>query len=548
MASTKTIAMAALLAVAANLTQSAPLEQARIETADGITHVQRRAAACPHWLRFWCAKLAAMQLAALAPAEEADDLFEGDIQVGHTHHGIELIGAQYGRQVAAEVAKHLHITLPDRLRRGATAKMNLLWKGGVMVYKYRSGTPSSTIKKFADAMLHWEASTSLRFKFRTTETDYVEVYTPSKGGCSSALGRDGGRQTIQLDTRCSYGNAVHEIGHAFGFSHEQSRPDALTYVTIHPENIKDRKAHNFRQKLPTEVDSMGSTYDFGSIMHYGATAFTKNNQKTITAKKGNPSFGQRTALSASDISQAYKLYSPLEQCLKSCTGTVNHGKSYSCNQQLSCDQGCRMRFSQGYSKATCLQKCDRTGSSGCSLKVGVKTTFQMCYSCHAPPPTHSYVGCYSDDAHRDLQDGPKQYGYTAGTCAAACKNYKYSALQNGGWCVCGNKYASEAKYTKRSDTECNQGFVQGGGPWRNAVFKLTAWPKYGADDIPKQCAQGCNYDAQYATPAPVQSYYNARCSVHPISWYQKCKTGYVECGSTSSGCPWLQKKIKCCRV
>ena len=71
----------------------------------------------------------------------------------------------------------------------------------------------------------------------------------------------------------------------------------------------------------------------------------------------------------------------LDQCLASCSGTYNHGKSYSCNQQLSCDMACRMRFEQGRSEPQCTSACDRTGSSGCSLKVGA-ATFTMCQRCH----------------------------------------------------------------------------------------------------------------------------------------------------------------------
>ena len=91
-----------------------------------------------------------------------------------------------------------------------------------------------------------------------------------------------------------------------------------------------------------------------------------------------------------------------------------------------------------------------------------------------PPSVHmrGYMGCYKDDDHRDLQDRPKLYGFTVDTCAKACEDYLYFALQNGGHCMCGNAYATEAKYAKRPDSECNKGFKRGGGSWRNAVFEV----------------------------------------------------------------------------
>lgn len=84
---------------------------------------------------------------------------------------------------------------------------------------------------------------------------------------------------------------------------------------------------------------------------------------------------------------------------------------------------------------------------------------------------HAYIGCFVDDSNRDLEEGPKQYGYDPSSCAVACKGYKYFALQNNGWCVCGNAYATGFQYAKVADSDC--GASRLGGPWRNAVYQLT---------------------------------------------------------------------------
>lgn len=94
----------------------------------------------------------------------------------------------------------------------------------------------------------------------------------------------------------------------------------------------------------------------------------------------------------------------------------------------------------------------------------------------------SYIGCYGDNGARDLKHGPKGYGYSATNCRAVCKDYKYFALQNGGWCNCDNSYSSDysgsggkGNYGKYPDSECNtHGNTPGrgmGGGWLNAVYE-----------------------------------------------------------------------------
>ena len=81
----------------------------------------------------------------------------------------------------------------------------------------------------------------------------------------------------------------------------------------------------------------------------------------------------------------------------------------------------------------------------------------------------AYIGCYVDDESRDLKQGPKQYGYNQGTCNTACPDYLFYALQDNGWCVCGNNYSTKPKYVKRPDSECG-GFYGLGRHQRNSIY------------------------------------------------------------------------------
>merc|ERR1712066_612025 len=86
-------------------------------------------------------------------------------------------------------------------------------------------------------------------------------------------------------------------------------------------------------------------------------------------------------------------------------------------------------------------------------------------------PTWYYIGCYVDDRHRDLKQGPMKFGYDQKRCYEACIKYKYFALQAGGWCACGNAYSTNIRYRKVSDSQCGGASKKGAG-WRNSVYGI----------------------------------------------------------------------------
>lgn len=158
--------------------------------------------------------------------------------------------------------------------------------------------------RVTDAIAHWEASTNYRFVVRTTEPDWV-TFRPG-GGCSSHVGRQGGQQFVNLADGCLRGQVIHEIGHVVGLWHEQSREDRDLFVQIRWENIEPAAVHNFNQHI-ADGDDIGA-YDYGSIMHYGRTAFSRNGQDTIVPiNPAGAQIGQRTALSAGDVAAANSL-------------------------------------------------------------------------------------------------------------------------------------------------------------------------------------------------------------------------------------------------
>lgn len=67
----------------------------------------------------------------------------------------------------------------------------------------------------------------------------LSILSDARFECTSNIGRVGKRKYVILADYCflSPVNVKHELMHAVGFSHKQSRWDRDDYVTIHHKNI-----------------------------------------------------------------------------------------------------------------------------------------------------------------------------------------------------------------------------------------------------------------------------------------------------------------------
>jgi hypothetical protein len=214
------------------------------------------------------------------------------------------------------------------------------WESRVVPYTISSSFSANAQTFINNAIKHWENKTAIHFVPRTTETDYISFIPDS--GCASWVGKVGGAQNIWLAEGCGFGATVHEIGHALGYWHEQSRCNCDAYVQVNYDQIQPGLAYNFDKNC--DDGTMIGAYDYDSIMHYpkwafaldgGSACFFNNDLSKCTILPLNgvdPNrIGQTNGLSTRDLNGVVVRYRSTFPCTStSCkfrAGVINSGLS-----------------------------------------------------------------------------------------------------------------------------------------------------------------------------------------------------------------------------
>ncbi|CAF0748921.1 unnamed protein product [Adineta steineri] len=203
--------------------------------------------------------------------------------------------------------------------RGVAARgSSVPWTKGIVPYEILPGYASTQQAFIIATMQKMERLIAVNnykcIQFRPRIASDIYYITIVNGqGCASYVGQNTGvtmARTVTLQHPGCIGEAhiMHELLHALGFYHEQSRPDRDDYVRINYANIQYGMINNFDKYTNTAVDTQNTPYDYKSVMHYEKNTFSVNGLPTIEPLVSNVSIGQRDNMSLIDIQEVRLFY------------------------------------------------------------------------------------------------------------------------------------------------------------------------------------------------------------------------------------------------
>lgn len=183
----------------------------------------------------------------------------------------------------------------------------LPWEGREIAYLIHPDLPNP--KRVHQALEILQTQTRLRFVPHAQQQDAI-VFEPGTEHCLSALGRVGGLQPIRLAPGCQSQEVLHEVLHALGLLHEQSRPDRDQWVEVVWDEIES-KYHPQFAKMPEVYFThfRDLPFDFQSVMLYSPHAFAiRPGAVTLRSRNDQLISPITEGLSAGDIQKLNRLY------------------------------------------------------------------------------------------------------------------------------------------------------------------------------------------------------------------------------------------------
>eukprot|EP01084_Bolivina_argentea_P197219 338005_1 len=226
----------------------------------------------------------------------------------------------------------LAVYLKDTSSSPAITDRSHYYDGGFIPYIIDASVQGDDLIGIQSAIQEYNTKTGLVLFQRTYENNYIKFAADNVNGCASdSVGMRSGETIISINVnacqvpgREKVAAAIHEIGHAIGLFHTQTREDRDDYIIVHWDNMNPAMWSHSYKVNDEATDCL--KYDYESIMHYIKTTnfepskVAADGTLPITLEAINPPnapMGLTSHLSTNDIECVNGLYSPCRVTLYS---------------------------------------------------------------------------------------------------------------------------------------------------------------------------------------------------------------------------------------
>jgi hypothetical protein len=166
-----------------------------------------------------------------------------------------------------------------------TSPANVPWPGGVVPYQFTNTLTPAQTNTYLAGLREWELAANVKFVPHTNQSRWI-LFSYNTNFLDYVSGGSYSPQQVTVSS-LSRAQVCHEMGHSFGFNHENIRPDAANFILVLTNNIISGDQFYF-QIDPTTVTN--GPYDYESVMHLGWDFDSTNFGVLATQQPKPPNF------------------------------------------------------------------------------------------------------------------------------------------------------------------------------------------------------------------------------------------------------------------
>jgi hypothetical protein len=167
-----------------------------------------------------------------------------------------------------------------------TSPANVPWPGGIVPYEFTNALSPAQTNTYFNGLREWQLAANVQFVPHTNQAHWV-LFTYNTNWIDN-VSSSTNPQVVTISS-LSRAQVCHEMGHSFGFTHENIRPDQTNYLTVLSNNVASGYL-SFFQIDPGSVTN--GPYDFESVMHLGWD-FGSTNPGIAATQQPKPPFFPR---------------------------------------------------------------------------------------------------------------------------------------------------------------------------------------------------------------------------------------------------------------